>query len=72
MGSLRHSFAERSKERLLFKKGYSELGLNSFLNESDNGGDNETTESSIELEDDQSMQEWRILLVGTRTYACKE
>jgi hypothetical protein len=35
IGSLRHSFAERSKERLLFRKGYSELGLNS----SDGGDD---------------------------------
>lgn len=29
IGSFRHSFAERSKERLLSRKGYSELGLNS-------------------------------------------
>ncbi|XP_030949808.1 aluminum-activated malate transporter 4 [Quercus lobata] len=29
IGSLRHSFAERSKERLLSRKGYSDFGLNS-------------------------------------------
>ncbi|XP_031249589.1 aluminum-activated malate transporter 4 [Pistacia vera] len=29
IGSFRHSFAERSKERLLSKKGYSDFGLNS-------------------------------------------
>lgn len=29
VGSLRHSFAERSKERLLSRKGYSDFGLNS-------------------------------------------
>lgn len=34
VGSLRHSFAERCKERLLSKKGYSDFGLNS----SDDGG----------------------------------
>ena len=34
------------------------------------GDDDEITESNIELEDDQSLQEWCILLVGTRTYAC--
>ncbi|KAE8100749.1 hypothetical protein FH972_018612 [Carpinus fangiana] len=35
IGSFRHSFAERSKERLLSRKGYSELGLTS----SDGGDD---------------------------------
>ncbi|XP_044490299.1 aluminum-activated malate transporter 4-like isoform X2 [Mangifera indica] len=29
IGSIRHSFAERSKERLLSRKGYSDFGLNS-------------------------------------------
>ncbi|KAK9200319.1 hypothetical protein WN944_015516 [Citrus x changshan-huyou] len=29
IGSFRHSFAERSKERLLSRKGYSDFGLNS-------------------------------------------
>lgn len=29
VGSFRHSFVERSKERLLSRKGYSEFGLNS-------------------------------------------
>lgn len=29
VGSFRHSFMERSKERLLSRKGYSEFGLNS-------------------------------------------
>ncbi|XP_015895669.3 aluminum-activated malate transporter 4 [Ziziphus jujuba] len=36
VGSLRHSFAERSKERLLPRKGYSDFGLNSS-----DGGDEE-------------------------------
>ncbi|WCJ24555.1 Aluminum-activated malate transporter 4 [Euphorbia peplus] len=35
VGSLRYNFAEKSKERLLSKKGYSDFGLNS----SDSGGD---------------------------------
>lgn len=35
IGTFRHSFAERSKQRLLSRKGYSELGLNS----SDGGDD---------------------------------
>ena len=30
VGSFRHSFMERSKERLLSRKGYSEFGLNSL------------------------------------------
>ncbi|CAK7326544.1 unnamed protein product [Dovyalis caffra] len=33
IGSFRHSFAERSKERLLSRKGYSDFGLNSYYND---------------------------------------
>lgn len=37
IGSFRHSFAKRSKERLLSSKAYSELGLNSSYGGDDDG-----------------------------------
>lgn len=37
IGSFRHSFAERSKERLLSRKAYSELGLSSSYGGEDDG-----------------------------------
>lgn len=38
VGSFRHSFLEKSKEKLLSRKGYSDFGLNSIDGDDDGGG----------------------------------